>query len=254
MELLRNWRVEFNKLDYYKLYHKNFGPATYLRLETRTSTLSREDEEPPKAKEKGNTREVCLDTPYYEEMIRRHGQDFGWLLQNNYRKDFGGDECHDYFVASAELMEAYKNFYIREILRLLDTDRGKLLETLEAGDLSRIVRGPFDWNHCLYDLRGEPIRRKIAFDYIGGFCGRKYRVKSLAEHLGQIPGISDLEVIAVLYYNQDIPGEEAVEFSYLPPTDEEFRGLIALSGGFERSIKLEEILDLKKFRKEEEED
>lgn len=155
------------------------------------------------------TQESC----YYKPSINFDPKN-PWKTSSNSHKQLQAITQKEY--------DQYKVFDI-EHLKLYDENEKLLKETLDRGDFHLIIRNHFGYDHMISDFQGNWIPRRVKVDYINGQIQEgSYDLRKVKEHLEKCPGVTNLKVITIPYYNQDFSGQKAIEFDWDPADAEDF--------------------------------
>jgi len=126
-----------------------------------------------------------------------------------------------YFLIS----DQYYKYYVNESTYSYGggrTENKGILKALQAGDFSRIFKDKIGIDGFLYDAYNNKVFRKFYIDYImGHITSNSYDLTVAHSLLKKNKQVTKLTRSEVPYYNQDISGEEAIEFQFTP-TKEQF--------------------------------
>lgn len=240
LELLQRNSYEFTAQEY--------GPAVLIKVKEHlwhVKTIT-----PPKRSR--------LDYP--EPKLNKHGRDVEWQIvvqKELYEKQKKRDpswiltieDTDAYWAIHPDYYEAYLAGKAHEYEQDDDKPVYDNVETLlEEGKFERLVHWGDDG--YLYSVEGKPVRRRIWIGYIDGRLQSgdgNYNLKPLLEHLKANPQCEDVTLMEIPYYNQDYPGQKAIELWFTPDEDQHIM-LSATEDSMERFDVIREILEVEQFR------
>ncbi len=116
--------------------------------------------------------------------------------------------------------EKYYKYYIDGARYSWDDgsiQKKSVLACLKAGDFSRIFKDKVMEDGFLYDKNNRKVFRKFCLDYVKGhITSATYKLPVAYALMKNNSQVTNLIQIEIPYYNQDISGEEAIEFTFTP--------------------------------------
>ncbi len=145
--------------------------------------------------------------------------------------------------------EKYYKYYIDGAQYSWDgrqIQKKSILARLKAGDFSRIFKDKVMEDGFLYDVDNNKVFRKFHTDYImGQINSKRYRLPVVHALMKGNRQITNLTIMNIPYYNQDIAGEKAIEFTF-KPTKKQFTDWTKkdYAGSFDMTDKIIKTIDI----------
>lgn len=230
-----------------------FGPVAYLTITTETTTISYEIAmcltTGLSTQDKAVVSNVCIPLNYYNEQKQIHGNSPIWVRNIPRNKILVG--------LSEEFVDLYKSGRYWLCDHKDRINKVPVISLLKQGKFHLIGRDDTGSNGTIIGTDGQPMLHNIYFDYISAnLCSKKFMIRKLLEHLKANPNVFDAAIEEVPSYNA-YDGDKAIVFGYkiTPELHQEFTNKFGYySASSDVKWRIFELLEIEKFRKEEDDE